>query len=54
MKLDDITLAKAYSEWRAAASFNIKVYDIMMYIVKHDNMKVIINRNPTLIVIWCH
>ena len=48
MKLDDITLSKAYNIWKASSTFNQKVYDIMMYIVDHCDIKVLINRNPTL------
>lgn len=53
MKLEDITLSKAYAKWKSAASFNQEVYDIMMYIVKKDKCKMLINRNPTLMIIWC-
>ena len=53
MKLDDTSLSNAYATWKAASSFNQKVYDIMQYIVNHDNIRVLINRNPTLIEIWC-
>ena len=48
MKLDDITLSKAYSIWKAASTFNEKVYDIMQYIIHAEDVRVLINRNPTL------
>lgn len=48
MKLEDITLSKAHSIWKAASTFNKKVYNIMMYIVERAECKVLINRNPTL------
>lgn len=48
MKLDDITLSKAYYIWKAASTFNQKVYDVMQYIIEHEDVRVLINRNPTL------
>ena len=49
MKLDDIPLAKAYAIWRNAYHFDEKVYDIMTFIINHDdNVRILINRNPTL------
>ena len=48
MKLDDISLSKATSIWRAASNFDEKVYEIMQYIVDNEHVKVLINRNPTL------
>ena len=53
MKLEDITLSKAYAIWKEASSYDEKVYEIMMYIIKKCDVRVLINRNPTLIVIWC-
>ena len=47
-RLDDISLSKAYSIWKNAFKFDEKVYDIMMYIVEHDDLRLLINRNPTL------
>ena len=48
MKLDDITLSKAHSIWRKASTFDKKVYDIMQYIIEKEEVKILINRNPTL------
>lgn len=53
MKLDDIKLGKAYSIWKRATTFDPKVYEIMEYLIKHGDIKILINRNPTLIIIWC-
>ena len=53
MKLEDITLSKAYAIWKEASSYDEKVYEIMMYIIKKCDVRVLINRNPTLVVIWC-
>ena len=48
MKLEDCNLSKAYSIWKKAFIFDERVYDIMMFIIKHEKTKVLINRNPTL------
>lgn len=48
MKLDDITLSKAYAIWKSSSTYNEKVYDIMQYIIKSEDVRVLINRNPTL------
>ena len=48
MKLDDITLSKAYAIWKAASTFDSTVYDIMQFIIKQEDVRVLINRNPTL------
>lgn len=48
MKLDDVTLSKAHAIWKSASSFNKKVYDIMQYIIEHEDYRTLINRNPTL------
>ena len=48
MKLEDITLSKAYAIWKAASTYDEKVYKIMMYIIKKCDARVLINRNPTL------
>ena len=53
MKIDDINLAKAYMIWKKANVFNQKVYDVMEFILKNEDVRVLINRNPTLIKIWC-
>ena len=53
MKLEDITLSKAYTMWKKASVYDKKIHEIMSYIIKKDHVKVLINRNPTLIKIWC-
>lgn len=53
MKLEDINLCKAYKIWKEASNYNEYVHDIMTYIVDKCDVKVLINRNPTLRVIWC-
>ena len=54
MKINDITLAKAHDIWKKASKFDPKVYDIMQFIIKYADVRLLINRNPTLIIIWCH
>ena len=49
MKIEDCTLSKAYNKWKKAATFDKSVYDIMMFIVKRCDTRLLINRNPTLI-----
>ena len=34
MKIEDVTLSKAYNKWKKAATFDKSVYDIMMFIVE--------------------
>lgn len=48
MKLEDITLSKAYNIWKEASTFNPKVHEIMEYIIEKEDVRVLINRNPTL------
>lgn len=48
MKMDDISLAKAYYIWNRAYQFDNRVYEVMQFIVKKEKPKIIINRNPTL------
>ena len=48
MKLDDITLSKAYAIWKNASKFSDKVYDVMQYIIEKEDVRLLINRNPTL------
>lgn len=48
MLLDDISLSKAYSIWKSASTYSQKVRDVMQYIVDKDEVRVLINRNPTL------
>ena len=52
MKLDDIALSKAYAIWKQASTFSDKVYEVMQYIIEKEDIKILINRNPTL-KIWC-
>ena len=49
MKIEDVTLSKAYNKWKKAATFDKSVYDIMMFIVERCDTRLLINRNPTLI-----
>ena len=53
MKIEDIPLSRAYAIWKRATTFNQKVYNVMQFILKYAKVKVLINRNPTLRVIWC-
>ena len=53
MQIDDISLTKAYSEWSRAYKFNNRIYEIMQFIVKKEKPKILMNRNPTLVMIWC-
>ena len=53
MKMNDVRLGRAYDIWKNASTFDKNVYEIMQFIVKHEQLKVLINRNPTLIIIWC-
>lgn len=48
MKLEDISLSKAYYLWKKASTFNETVYRVMEFILKYGDTKVLINRNPTL------
>ena len=49
MKLDDLPLSKAHEIWKRASTFDPKVYDVMMLIIEKEHVKMLINRNPTLI-----
>ena len=51
MKLEDVSLSKAYHIWKSASIFDEKVYNIMQYMIKNEKPKVLINRNPTLKII---
>ena len=53
MKLEDVPLSKAYDIWKRAIVFDKKVHDVMQFIVAQGEVKLLINRNPTLIIIWC-
>lgn len=46
--IDDIPLSLAFERWEKAAKFDPYVYDIMMYIVKTEQPRILLNRNPTL------
>ena len=49
MRLEDCTLSIAYYKWKQATlRFDESVYNIMLHIVKHERVKIVINRNPTL------
>lgn len=49
VKIGNITDKDAYDEWyKATISFDPKIYEIMMYLVKKRKPKIIINRNPTI------
>lgn len=48
MQMDDISLSKAYYEWSRAYKFNNKIYEIMQFIVKKEQPRILMNRNPTL------
>lgn len=48
MKLYDTTLGKAHAMWRNAIKFDENVYNIMTYILEHEDPHLVINRNPTL------
>ncbi len=48
MKMEDISLSKAYYKWSRAYKFDNQIYEIMQFIVKKEKPKVLINRNPTL------
>lgn len=48
MKIEDINLSKAYGIWKASSSYNEKVYQVMQLIIKNEDVRVLINRNPTL------
>jgi len=48
MKLDGISMGKAAMIWQNAFKFDEKVYDIMMFMVEHNDAQLLINRNPTL------
>lgn len=48
MSINDIQLAKAYDIWKRSYKFDSHVYEIMSYIIKKENPRILINRNPTL------
>ena len=49
MKMDDISLSRANSEWaEASTKFSNRIYEIMQFIIKKENVRILMNRNPTL------
>jgi DNA-directed RNA polymerase beta' subunit len=48
IKMDDISLTKAYDIWRNSYKFDNRIYEIMQFIVKKEKPKILMNRNPTL------
>lgn len=48
MKMDDISLSKAYYQWSRAYKFDNKIYEIMQFIVEKEKPRILMNRNPTL------
>jgi len=48
MRTNDISLSKAFAIWKKASNFDKVVYDQMMYIIENGDIRVLINRNPTL------
>lgn len=49
VKMNNCTYNQAFDDWsKATLTFDPKVYEIMMYIVKKTKPPIIINRNPTI------
>lgn len=49
MKLEDISLSKAFYKWNMACiKFDETIYECMLHLLETKHLKVIINRNPTL------
>lgn len=48
MKMDDVSMSTAYSEWKASSKYNEKMHEIMQYMIQREDIRVLINRNPTL------
>ena len=48
MKILNISLADAYSRWRAAYKMDEYVYNIMNYIIEKEHPRILLNRNPTI------
>lgn len=53
MRIHGISLARANSMWEAGFDFDPHIYEVMKMIIEIEHPSVIINRNPTLMVIWC-
>ena len=48
-KMNDITENDAYEQWfKATINYSKKIYEVMMYLVKKQKIKVLLNRNPTI------
>ena len=51
---EGITLSQAKRETESAkVRFSQKIYELMQYIIEKDKPHILLNRNPTLIIIWC-
>lgn len=48
MKIDGISMAKAYGIWQRSAKFDPHIYEIMNHIIHTEECYFIINRNPTI------
>ena len=48
MKMDNISLSKAYYIWQKSYKFDNRIYEIMLFIVKKEKVRILMNRNPTL------
>lgn len=47
-KLDNMSISKAEDRWNQSFIFDNYIYEIMKFIIKKDDPRVLINRNPTL------
>ena len=47
-EMDGLSLSKAYDIWKQSYQFDEKVYKVMEFMVRKCNLKLLINRNPTL------
>lgn len=52
MKMDGLTLAAAYHKWAESVTFSKKIYNVMEYIRQKKKPMIMLNRNPTLEVVW--
>ena len=48
MKMDNMSLSQANDEWANAYKFNPRIYEIMQFMIKKEDVHIIMNRNPTL------
>ena len=53
MKLDNISMSKAYQIYRNGYNFDERIFNIMTQIIEIEKPMCLVNRNPTLDVIWC-